>query len=227
MTFSAVIFDMDGVLVDSEPLHLRTTNEVLARRGAHLDDATYATFIGMTELAFFGQLVELLGLSEAPADLARERVALSLQAMSRDPLPPNVGALECLLALQADGRQLALASSATRLQVDLVTGMLGLRRVLSATVAAEDVQAGKPAPDLFLEAARRLEVEPESCLVVEDAVLGVEAAVAAGMGAVALPPRGDGGEAHLAAGALMVIRSLTLLTPDRVEQLAARRDNSP
>ena len=72
MTFSAVIFDMDGVLVDSEPLHLRTTNEVLARRGAHLDDATYATFIGMTELAFFGQLVELLGLSEAPADLARK-----------------------------------------------------------------------------------------------------------------------------------------------------------
>jgi HAD superfamily hydrolase (TIGR01509 family) len=221
MTFTAVIFDMDGVLVDSEPLHFRTTNEVLAPRGARIDEATYATCIGMTELAFFEKLVEMYALDDRATDLARERVTISLQAMAADPLPPTPGALECLIALRADGRRLALASSARRSQVDLVTDLLGLRRVLEATVSAEDAAAGKPAPDLFLEAARRLRIEPADCLVVEDAVLGVEAASAAGMASVALPPPGDEGGGHRAAGALAVLRSLVELTPERLDELAS------
>lgn len=221
MTFEAVIFDMDGVLVDSEPLHFRATNEVLARRGAHLDEAAYARCVGMTEVAFFERLVLTLGLTERAADLARERVAISLRMLADAPLPPTPGALECLLALRSDGHRLALASSATREQVDLVTGQLGLNRVLHTTVSSDDVRAGKPAPDLFLEAARRLQIEPAACLVVEDAVLGIEAAMAAGMGAVALPPVADGGEAHRAAGALAVLGSLIELTPERLQELAA------
>ena len=221
MTYAAVIFDMDGVLVDSEPLHLRTTNEVLGRRGAHIDAAAYACCIGMTELQFFERLVETLGLTERAVDLARDRVTVSLQVLADFPLPPTPGALACLLALHADGRRLALASSATRAQVDLVSDQLGLRRVLDTTVSAEDVHAGKPAPDLFLEAARRLDVEPAECLVVEDAVLGIEAAGAAGMGAVALPPAGDAGVAHRKAGALAVLGSLVELTPERLKALAA------
>jgi len=224
MTFTAVIFDMDGVLVDSEPLHFRTTNEVLARRDARIDEPTYATCIGMTELSFFERLVDMFALDDRASDLAQERVTLWLKAMASDPLPPTPGALECLISLRADGRRLALASSATRVQVDLVTGLLGLRRVLETTVSAEDAPAGKPAPDLFLEAARRLQLEPSACLVVEDAVLGVEAASAAGMACVALPPPGDGGGGHRAAGALAVLHSLAELTPARLDELAG---NSP
>jgi beta-phosphoglucomutase-like phosphatase (HAD superfamily) len=99
-----------------------------------------------------------------------------------------------------------------------------MRRVFDALVSVEDAARGKPAPDLFLEAARRLDVEPASCLVVEDAVLGVVAACEAGMLAIALIEAGTTGEEHRRAGARLCLESLRELTPERVEQLAARND---
>jgi HAD superfamily hydrolase (TIGR01509 family) len=219
MTFEAVIFDMDGVLVDSEPVHFATTNAVLARRGASIGRDFYDLRLGLPEADFFADVVRHLGLEEPPRALAEERVRESLAALAGADLLPTDGALECLLLLRADGRRLALASSATRAQVSLVVDKLGLRRVLSALVSVEDVARGKPAPDLFLEAARRLGVEPGACLVVEDAVAGVLAARAAGMSAVALPPPGNSGEAHLQAGALEVLVSLRELLPERLDRM--------
>src|SRR5262249_48056575 len=128
-------------------------------------------------------------------------------------------ALECLLLLRADGRRLGLASSASREQVALVAERFALRGVLSALVSVEEVARGKPAPDLFLEAARRLDVPPRGCLVVEDAVAGGEAARAAGMRALALPPPGHSGDRHLAAGALRCLATLRELTPELLDQL--------
>ncbi len=222
MAFAAVIFDMDGVLVDSEPMHFATTNEVLARHAARLSPEEYATCLGLTEIAFFERMVLRFGLRSTPADLAAERVAASLEALATGPLLPMDGALECLLRLSADGYPLALASSATAAQVGLVVERLGLRRVLEAVVSADDVSRGKPAPDLFLEAARRLGVPPAECLVVEDAVLGVQAARSAAMASVALvPPPGDG-ELHRQAGALESLSSLRELTSGALERLAAR-----
>jgi HAD superfamily hydrolase (TIGR01509 family) len=139
-------------------------------------------------------------------------------------LLPTDGALECLLGLHAEGYRIALASSATRDQVALVVEKLGIRRGLHALVSAADVVRGKPEPDLFLEAARRLRVEPAVCLVVEDAVLGIRAARAAGMAAVALVDAGRDGQLHRAAGALSCLTSLRELTPGRVEELAARKN---
>lgn len=219
MTFEAVIFDMDGVLVDSEPVHFATTNAVLARRGASIGRDFYDLRLGLPEVEFFADVVRHLGLAEPPRALAEERVRESLAALAEADLLPMDGALECLLLLRADGRRLALASSATRAQVSLVVDKLGLRRALSALVSVEDVARGKPAPDLFLEAARRLGVDPGACLVVEDAVAGVQAARSAGMSAVALPPPGHSGEAHLQAGALEVLGSLRDLLPERLDRM--------
>lgn len=219
MTFEAVIFDMDGVLVDSEPVHFATTNVVLARRGASLERDFYDRRLGLPEVEFFADVVRHLGLADAPRELAAERVRESLAALAQADLLPMDGALECLLLLRADGRRLALASSATRAQVSLVADKLGLRGVLSALVSVEDVARGKPEPDLFLEAARRLGCDPGACLVVEDAVAGVVAARAAGMAAVALPAPGHSGQAHLQAGALAVLASLRELAPERLDQL--------
>jgi HAD superfamily hydrolase (TIGR01509 family) len=217
----AVIFDMDGVLVDSEPLHFATTNLVLARRGASLDRDFYDRRLGLPEVDFFRDVVQHLGLRETPEALAAERIRESLAALSGPELLPMDGALECLLLLRADGRRLALASSASRAQVALVAERFALRSVLSALVAVEEVARGKPAPDLFLEAARRLSVPPEECLVVEDAVTGVQAARAAGMRALALPAPGRTGEEHLAAGAQRVLSSLRELTPELIDELDA------
>jgi len=214
---AAVVFDMDGVLIDSEPMHFATTCQVLARRGARLEPGDYERCTGMAELAFFELLVERFGLAEPPAVLARERTALSLERLAVDPLPPAPGALECLLGLSAAGYALALASSATRAQVELVVDRLGVRALFGALVSVDDVARGKPAPDLFLEAARRLGVPPAECLVVEDAALGVRAATAAGMDAVALVPEGRSADEHLAAGASLRITTLAELQPERLE----------
>ncbi|MHC5209678.1 MAG: HAD family hydrolase [Planctomycetota bacterium] len=221
---AAIVFDMDGVLVDSEPLHFRTTNLVLERRGARLEADAYEGFKGMTEQAFFEHLVRDLELTDRPEVLVKERLEAFLQAVAQEVLLPTDGALECLLGLHAEGYRLALASSSTRQQVELVVEKLGIRRVLHTLVSAEDARRGKPAPDLFLEAARRLDVLPDECLVVEDAVLGIVAARAAGMQAVALIDTDATGEAHRLAGAVTCIPSLRELTPDSIDRMAARKD---
>ena len=213
MTGPAVIFDMDGVLADTEPLHYATTRTLLARHGVELEPAFYASCMGMAEQPFFELLVRKFSLQADAGALARERLALSLAALADGPLLPTDGALECLLALRIDGFRLALASSATRAAVALVVGRLGLASLLEVQVGAEDAPHAKPAPDLFLEAARRLGVPPAECLVVEDAVLGVTAARAAGMPVVALLHSGADGEAHRAAGAAACLHTLRELTP--------------
>ena len=223
MSWQAVIFDMDGVLVDSEPLHFATTNAVLGRRGLRLAAEDYEGLKGLTDRALFEHLAARFELPGPPAALAAERVAEVLAAMTEGPLLPTDGALECLLMLHADGLPLALASSATRPQVQLVIERLGIGRLLAATVSADDAARGKPFPDLFLTAASRLRVAPADCLVVEDAVLGVTAARAAGMSAVALVPHGDAGEAHVRAGALAVISSLRELTLSSLERWSAHK----
>ena len=146
MQFDAVIFDMDGVLVDSEPTHFATTNRVLSGRGVALSRVEYDRCVGMDEQAFFALLVERFHLEESADVLARERVTASLIHLAEDPLPPLPGALELLLSLQAEGKQLALASSATRRQVDLILDQLGVKRIFAASVSKDDVKRGKPAP---------------------------------------------------------------------------------
>jgi HAD superfamily hydrolase (TIGR01509 family) len=224
MTFEAVIFDMDGVLVDSEPMHLQTTNMVLGRRGARLDEVEYEACRGMTEASFFQHLVERFGLDEPPADLARERVRASLLALAEGPVLPVDGALEALLALRAEGYRLALASSATRQQVDLVVDKLGLRGVLEVLVSGDEVARGKPAGDVFTEAARRLGVAAVDCLVVEDAELGVRAARDAGMTVVALVEPGRDAAPHRLAGARACLSSLRELTIEALDRWAPRND---
>lgn len=217
----AIVFDMDGVLIDSEPLHLATTQEVLAPHDRRLDEAFYWARVGMGEVEFFADVVAHLELDVAPEVLAHERQRVYVDRLVASALTPMPGVLECLLRLGADGYRLAVASSATRRQVDVVVAKLGLRRTFGATVSIDDVEHGKPAPDLFLEAARRLGVDPARCVVVEDAVHGVTAARAAGMAAVALPRVGDDGARHRDAGAAAVITSLAELDQDAVESWVA------
>jgi len=218
MRCDAVIFDMDGVLVDSEPLHHAKTNEVLAPLGARVDADLYVRCTGMPDVDFFALLVERFGLGEDPRRLAQRRHEAVVRAMAQAPLLPMPEALECLLALRAEGLVLGLASSSVRELVDLVVGKLGLARTLGACVAIDDVARGKPAPDLFVEAARRLRVDPARCVVVEDAALGVAAARAAGMRVVALVPEGADA-AHREQGASVSIPSLQRLDAALLEAL--------
>ena len=221
--FDAVIFDMDGVLVDSETIHFETTNAVLAARGARLERPAYDTYLGMDEEAFFGRLAERFGLSESPTRLARERVALSVERLARDPLPPLPGVMELMLALRGEGRAMAVASSATHHQVQLVLERLGVGRLMAAVVSKDDVPRGKPAPDIYLEAARRLETDPARCLAIEDAALGVLAARTAGMTVLALVADPAAAQPHRDAGAADCRTSLAGLSVDDLDHLAMPR----
>ena len=180
----AVLWDMDGTLVDSRDRHWRSWQEVLAAEGVAVSEAQF--------LATFGQRNDTILRGWLGAEAEPERVrrigeakeAAYRRLVVERGLAPLPGAADWLRRLDEAGWRQAVASSAPRLNVEFVLRVLGLERRFRALVAAEDVKAGKPAPDVFLAAAARLGVQPGRCVVVEDAEAGIEAARRAGMSSV-------------------------------------------
>ena len=181
----AVIFDMDGVLADTEPLNERATAAVLARRGASLTEAEYRSLAGQSAELTGAWLIERFRLTDTPAVLGQEYVRELLPRLAATVVPAP-GVPELVDELQASGIRLALASSSPRAIVDAVLQALGLTRAFAVIISGEEVAAGKPAPEIFRLAAARLRVEPSHCLVIEDSPPGLEAARRAGMRAVAV-----------------------------------------
>jgi HAD superfamily hydrolase (TIGR01509 family) len=184
--FDAVIFDMDGVLVDSEPLHFESTARLLADFGVRFTEQENDQFLGWTDRAMFDALVDRHQLAVSPGDLAARRLTLILERISRA-VPVMPGVPDVPRRLVADGYRLAVASSAARALIRAVLEALKISALFATVVSSEEVARGKPAPDVFLEAARRLEVPPVRCLVVEDSRNGMLAAKAAGMACAAIP----------------------------------------
>jgi HAD superfamily hydrolase (TIGR01509 family) len=181
-----VIFDMDGVLVDSEPLGYEAMRRVMARHGVAYTESENEQFLGVTTAESCRVLRARHGLAAGEGDLARQYLDCLL-AMIRERPRPMPGVPDVLAALRDAGYRLALASSAeSEVIAANVTG-LDLVRFFDAMVSGADVARGKPAPDVFLEAARRLELAPTACLVVEDSTNGLLAAKAAGMRCAVVP----------------------------------------
>ena len=177
----AVIFDMDGVLLDSEPLH-RELNQTLFRElGADVSDVEYDAFIGMSTPLMWQSLVAAWKLPYRVEELVQREQDRKHDALRTRPLVPSQGLVDLLTALRAAGRRLAVASGSPRRNILLVLDRLNLTPYFDAVVASEEVAHGKPAPDVFLEAARRLNVAPARCVVIEDAANGIRAARAAAM----------------------------------------------
>jgi beta-phosphoglucomutase len=184
MRVRGVIFDLNGTLVDDIGYHYEAWRELAASLGRPLDDATFQSLNGLKNEDIFPRL---LGRPVSRDELER----LSTQkeeryrALFRPHMAPLRGAEELMARLRASGVRLALASSAPPGNRDMVLDGLRWRALFDAIVEAEHLP-GKPAPDVFLEAARRLGLSPAECLVFEDAVNGVRAAVAAGMAVVGI-----------------------------------------
>jgi len=184
--FDAVIFDMDGVLVDSEPLHFETTARLLADFGVRFTAQENDQFVGWTDGAMFNVLVDRHHLAVSPDDLAAQRVALMRERISQG-VPRMPGVPDVLRRVAADGYRLAIASSATPALIRDVVHALAVESLFATLVSSEEVARGKPAPDVFLEAANRLAVPAARCVVVEDSRNGLLAAKAAGMACAAIP----------------------------------------
>ena len=177
---AGVIFDMDGVLVESEPFIAEAAVRMFAEQGVAVRPEDFRPFIGMGEDRFLGGVAEARGVVLAmPRDKLRTyEIYLELIQGRLEPLPGVAGFISRCRSL---GLKLAVASSADRMKVEGNLSKLGLPTgTFDAVVVGEDILDKKPAPDIFLEAARRLGLDPSTCLVIEDAVSGVAAARAAG-----------------------------------------------
>ena len=182
----AVIFDMDGVLVDSEPFGFEALRRVMARYGLPYGEEENAEFLGRTTLDSCQILRERHRLPEAAETLADWYVEGMLEQIARGPIP-MAGVPEVLRRIRAAGYRMALASSAEVRVIDANLTALGLRPLFDAVVSGTQVARGKPAPDGFLAAAERLGAPPATCLVVEDSRNGLLAAKAAGMRCAVVP----------------------------------------
>lgn len=200
----AVIFDMDGVVIDSEPLHKRVFQDMAQAIGIHVDDEEYSRFTGRSPLVQWEHMAATRSIDRDPQELAREQVERYLALVQEPGVAQPAQGLEGLFdLLEARNLAKALASSNDRRVVDTVPGLLGIAHRFQAMVSGEDVAAPKPAPDIFLTAARKLGVDPLRCLVVEDATNGVAAAKAANMRCIGLANPNSGSQ-DLSAADLVV-----------------------
>jgi HAD superfamily hydrolase (TIGR01509 family) len=210
----AVIFDLDGVLLDSEQVWNQAKEQLVRERGGRWTEQAPRDMMGMSSLEWSAYLRDELGVDLEP-DAISDDVVARLERIYREELPILDGAVEAVERL-AGHWPLGLASSSNREIIDLFLELSGLRQRFAVTISSEEVERGKPAPDVYLEAARRLEAEPSRCVAIEDSENGIRAAGAAGMRVLALPnPHYPPDEDALAA-ADEVIGSLHELTPERV-----------
>jgi HAD superfamily hydrolase (TIGR01509 family) len=212
----AVVFDLDGVIVDSEH-GWDAAREALAReRGGRWHEGAQQDMMGMSSVEWSCYMHERLGLKDPPEEISVE-VVRRLEATYREELPLVEGATEAVARL-ARRWPLGVASSSNRPIIDLVLGLAGLDRFFRATVSSEEVQRGKPSPDVYLETARRLGADPGRSAAVEDSRNGILSAKAAGMRVVAIPNTRFPPDEEALVAADVVIPSITGLTPETVEE---------
>jgi HAD superfamily hydrolase (TIGR01509 family) len=210
----AVVFDMDGLLLDSEQLWDTVREELTRERGGRWHGRAQQDMMGMSSLEWSRYMHDELRVPEPPEEINAE-VARRMEVRYREALPLVPGAVEAVERIAA-AYPLGLASSSNRSLIGLALELMGARDLFRVTVSSEEVERGKPAPDVYLEAARRLEVDPTRAAAVEDSHNGVLSAGAAGMRVIAVPNRRfpPGPIALEAADA--VLDSLEELTPEVV-----------
>jgi HAD superfamily hydrolase (TIGR01509 family) len=214
MTVSAIVLDLDGVIVDTEEVWDRERRAyVQAHGGTWTDEATRA-MQGMSSGEWSAYLRDELGADGDPPAISQAVAGMVVAAIERD-LPLLPGAVRAVNAL-SHAYTLALASSANREVIDAVLDGAGLTERFAATVSSEEVPNGKPSPDVYLEAAARIAVDPTACAAVEDSSNGLRAAHAAGMVVIATPNHAFPPAPDALALARVVVDGIRDVTPELV-----------
>jgi len=213
----AVVFDLDGVIVDSEQVWDAVREQYTRESGGTYSESATRDMMGMSSLEWSRYMHEVLGVPGTPEEINAAVVARMLERYS-EKLPLIPGAVEAVRRC-AERWPLAIASSSNPELIDVVLDESGLRDVISVAVSSQEVARGKPAPDVYLEAARRLGVDPRRCAAVEDSHNGILSAKAAGMRVIAIPNPHFPPAADALADADVVLRSIEELTPDVIDGL--------
>ncbi|MBO0681858.1 MAG: HAD family phosphatase [Candidatus Dormibacteraeota bacterium] len=212
---AAVIFDLDGVLIDSEPVWEEVRRAVVAEHGGSWQPDTQRRLMGMSTPEWAGYLSRELGVDMSPPEVA-ETVISGMAARFGDRPPLMPGAVEAVRRL-APRWPLGLASSSPRRLIGLTLERADLAHLFAASVSTEEVERGKPAPDVYLEVARRLGKDPGDCAAIEDSSNGLRSAAGAGLLVVAVPHPRYPPDPDALAGAGAVLSDLSGLTPELVQ----------
>jgi HAD superfamily hydrolase (TIGR01509 family) len=214
----AVVFDLDGVLVDTEELWDEARRQIADERGGHWREDAQRAMMGMSSREWSRYMHDVIGVPDPPEQINTE-VVRRLEELYRERLPLIPGALDAVRRLAARW-PLAIASSSNRPIIDLFLELTGTAALFRATVSSEEVERGKPAPDAYLEAARRLEVDPTRCAAIEDSENGIRSAAAAGMKVIAIPNHVFPPSDEALSLAAVAVASLDELQPELVESLS-------
>ena len=214
---AAVVFDLDGVLIESEQVWDAAREELARERGATWDERATTDMMGMSSKEWSSYMHDRLGVPITPAEI-NDDVVRRVAAAYQDHLPILPHAIETVQELARRWR-LGVASSSNRPIIELVLDRMGVRNCFDAVVSSEEVERGKPAPDVYIAAARQLGVEPGDCVAVEDSTNGIKAAVAAGMRTIAVPNRELPPADDVLKSAAVVVSSLAEVTVDLVASL--------
>ncbi|MEK6247744.1 MAG: HAD family phosphatase [Planctomycetales bacterium] len=215
----AVIFDIDGVLIDSYQAHQESWQRIARKHGHEMTDDQFAATFGQTSREIIRQLWATASLTDqSVAEIDDEKEA-AFREIIADNYPIMPGARELINMLHAAGFSLAVGSSGPPENVQLTLDRLNRENKITAAVSGDDVQRGKPDPEVFQIAARRLQVPPSACAVIEDAAVGIAAANAAGMLSIALVSTGHSPSEYGEAD--HVLQRLNELSPERVRDWLA------
>ncbi|ANY75933.1 phosphatase [Paenibacillus ihbetae] len=177
----AFIFDMDGVIIDSEPLHFEVDIQVMKDFGASITQEQLEKYVGMTNPEMWKLIREEYHLQRTVSEIIDYQLSNKIKILTAREMEPIDGIRELLADLKASGIPVGIASSSPPVFIKAVLDKFGLLDAFNCIVSGEEVERGKPAPDVYLKAAELLGVEPASCMVLEDARHGIAAAKAAGM----------------------------------------------
>jgi HAD superfamily hydrolase (TIGR01509 family) len=217
----AVVFDLDGVLLDTEELWNEARRQIAEERGGRWREDAQRAMMGMSSPEWSRYMHDVIGVPDPPERISAE-VVQRLEELYRRRLPLVDGAIEAVQRIGASW-PLAIASSSNRPLIELFLELTGTGEWFRATVSSEEVARGKPAPDVYLEAARRLGVAPERCAAIEDSENGIRSARAASMSVVAIPNTVFPPSAETLSLADVALDSLAELTPEVIEGVDGAR----
>jgi beta-phosphoglucomutase family hydrolase len=213
----AVIFDMDGVIIDSEPFHLEVNKKLFKKLGLSISEDEYSTYIGVSNPEMWTKIKELHGINQSVDDLSKMQLDAIMEYLKGSDEKPIPGIKELLTYLKKNHIRIGLASSSPLELIERILEMFEIRNYFHVVMSGQNVPNGKPAPDIFQNVAQKLKVNPEDSVVIEDSKNGVIAAKAAGMKCIGYKNPGSGNQDISAAD--LVIDNFECLEFSDIEKL--------